>query len=214
MVRAVLLASCIIFVPAAAAAQVAVADPSDRVSYSVGIDSNYILEKQAFTVEGPVVNAEVTYQVNENLSFNAWGQYGEHEEATEIDLTATLTETFGEVDVSITGGGYFYPASDDLDPIYMARLEVSVPMGPVSLDLSAERNEGGFENTSLAVAVSGSVNDTVDLTVGKAFNSGDINPWFVGASVPVGPEELGLSVDARVYFGAGEGWTVGFRKSF
>ena len=213
MFKAVLLASSIIFVPGIAAAQVAVSDPVDRVSYSVGIDSNYILEKQAFTVEGPVVNADVTYQVNDNLSFTAWGQYGERDEATEIDLTATLAETFGSIDVSVTGGGYFYPVGD-LDPIYMARIEAAVPMGPVSLELSAERNEGGFENTTFAVAISGSVHDTVDLTFGKAFNTGDINPWFVGASVPVGPEDLGISVDARVYFGAGEGWTVGLRKSF
>lgn len=174
MLKAVLLASCIIFVPAAALAQVAVADPVDRVSYSVGVDSNYVLEQQAFSVEGPVANADITYQVNDSLSFTVWGQYGEHEEATEVDLTATLAETFGEVDVSITAGGYFYPASEDedLDPIYMARLEVAIPIGPVSLDLSAERNMGGFENTTLAVALSGSVNDTIDLTIGKAFNSG------------------------------------------
>lgn len=214
MLKAVLLASCIIFVPAVALAQVAVADPVDRVSYSVGVDSNYVLEQQAFSVEGPVANADITYQVNDSLSFTVWGQYGEHEEATEVDLTATLAETFGEVDVSITAGGYFYPASDDLDPIYMARLEVAIPIGPVSLDLSAERNMGGFENTMLAVALSGSVNDTIDLTIGKAFNSGDLNPWFLGASIPVGPEEHGISLDARVYFGAGQGWTVGFRKSF
>lgn len=211
MLKAVLLASCIILAPGIAAAQVA--DPTDRVTYSFGVDSSYVLEEQAFSVEGPVVNADITYQVNENLSFTAWGQYGEHDEATEIDLTATLFETFGPIDVSVTGGGYFYPVGD-LDPIYVARIDATVPMGPVSLELSAERYSGGFENTMLAVALSGSVNDTIDLTVGRAFNTGDIHPWFVGATVPVGPEELGISVDARAYFGAGEGWSVGLRKSF
>lgn len=213
MLKAVLLASCIILAPSIAVAQAAVAEPEDQVSFSIGAATGYVIESQAFEVEGSVVNAGVDYQVTEHFSVNAWGQYGEDDLAKEIDLAGTLADTINGVDVSMTAGAYFYPAGGS-DTIYLIGVAASIPLGPVALDLTAERYMGGFKNTTLAIAISGSVNDTIDVTFGKAFNTGDINPWFVGASVPVGRENLGIHVGVRAVWGADEGAVLEITRSF
>ena len=215
MKKAVLLASCIIMlsVPGIAAAQVAVAEPEeDRVSFTVGAATDYMLETQAFEVKGPVVNGGVTYQFNENFSANLWGQYGEDDLAKEIDATVTGETAIAGIDVSVTAGAYLYPWGGS-DTIYTAGVAASIPLGPVSLDLSADRYEGGFENTTLAAAISGSAGP-VDVTFGKAFNTGDINPWFAGASIPVGPDDLGIRLGVRAFWGADEGAVLELTRSF
>ncbi|MES2931280.1 MAG: hypothetical protein V4682_01100 [Patescibacteria group bacterium] len=218
MLKAVLLASAIIFVPGIALAQVAVAEPvavanSDRVSFSVGAADSYLFERLAFEVEGPVVNAGVTYEVNENFSVNLWGQYGNDRLSQEIDLTGTGKTTIAGVDVSVTAGGYFYP-TDGSDTIYTVAGAAYVPMGPVVLELQADHYMGGFENTTFSAAIAGSVGP-VNITVGKAFNTDGIDPVFARISVPVGPEDLGIRAGARFYTGEGEeGLVFELNRSF
>jgi hypothetical protein len=207
MFKAALLAFCIIFAPATALAQVAVAEPvavieSDKVSFSVGAADSYLFERLAFEVEGTVVNASVTYEFNENFSVNAWGQYGNDRLSQEIDVTGTGKTTIANVDVSVTVGGYFYP-TDGSDTTYTVAGAAYVPMGPVVIELQADHYMGGFENTTFSVAIAGSVG-SVDISIGKAFNTDWIDPVFVRFSMPVGREDLGIYAGARFYSGEGE----------
>lgn len=208
MLKAVLLASAFILpVPGIAAAQVAVAEPvavaeSDKVSFSVGVADSYLFERLAFKVDGPVVNAGVTYQATENFSVNVWAQYGDDRLSQEIDVTGTATTTIVGVDVSFTAGGYFYP-TDGSDTIYTVAGAASVPVGPAMIELQADHYMGGFENTTFSVAIAGSVG-SVNISAGKAFNTDGIDPVFARISVPVGPENLGIRAGARFYSGEGE----------
>ncbi len=205
MLRAVLLAFCILFAPGIGAAQVATVEPTvetDKVSFSVGVADSYLFERLAFEVEGPVINAGVTYQATENFSVNIWGQYGDDRLSREIDVTGTGETTIAGVDVSMTVGGYFYPAGGS-DTTYTVAGAAYVPIGSAMIELQADHYMGGFENTTFSGAVAWSLG-SVNITVGKAFNTNWIDPVFARISVPVGPEDLGIRAGARFYSGEGE----------
>ncbi len=206
-------ASIMIACLSAAPAAFAQEEPEPRVSYGMAVATDYLLEMQAYQVPGPVASGWVSVDLGNGFSANAWGQIGEEEEAQEVDLTLSWTRTLGDVTFTATGGGYFYPTSD-LETIYVMSAAVEVPMGPVSLELTADNYRGGLDSTVYAAAVSGSVGP-VDVSVGRAYNDPeDIAPWFARVSVPVGPEDAGFRIAARGFWGADEGIVFELLKDF
>lgn len=194
-------------------ASMAHAQEEPRVSAGMGVGTSYVFETQAYQVDGAVVNGYVSYDLGNGFSADAWAQYGEADESQEVDLTLSWSRDLGGVTVSATGGAYTYPTSD-LETIYVMSGSVAVPAGPVSLEFAVDHYQGGLDSTVYSAAVSGTVG-VVDLSVGRAYNDPeDIAPWFARISVPVGPEESGLRVGARGFWGEGEGIVVEVSKDF
>ena len=188
-------------------------DEPSRVSYGVGAATSYVFEKQAYQVDGAVLNGYVSADLGNGFSADAWAQYGEADESQEVDLTLSWTREFEGVTFTATGGGYFYPTSD-LETIYVVSASAEIPMGPVALELAVDRYSGGLDSTVYSAAVSATMGPA-DVAVGRAYNDPeDIAPWFARVSVPVGPEESGIRIGARGFWGADEGVVLEVTKDF
>lgn len=201
--------ACLCAAPAAFAQE----EPS-RLSAGMAVATDYLFEKQAYEVPGPVASGWVSADLGHGFSANVWGQIGEEEETQEVDLTLSWTRTLGDVTFTATGGGYFYPTSN-FETIYVMSAAAEIPMGPVSLELTLDHYQGGLDSTVYAAAVSGTVG-MVDVSVGRAYNDTDEDyaPWFARVSMPIGPEESGLRVGVRGFAGEGEGIVLELSKDF
>lgn len=189
------------------------------LSFTVGASSRYVFETQASVLsKNPVVNVEVDWQQSKNFSGYVWVQGGDRD-GREIDIGENVNFDLGRgVRAHASAAVYLYP--DGFDPIYTASIGISIPVHGFTLDLDAQRYEGGFKSTKLAVSVShpvkiGPVDVTV--TVGKAHNTGDIdgvNPWFGRISLPLGKDDHALVLGLRGFVGAGHGSVVDLTYSF
>ncbi|HEY0947939.1 MAG TPA: hypothetical protein VGE53_00400 [Candidatus Paceibacterota bacterium] len=214
MLKAVLLASCMTIVCAVpAAAQTAMPGSGGQTTVTVSAQNDYRFERLAETIPGAVANVELNHDVGNGISFNAWAQAGESKLAHELDLTVTGTKAFGIVEASLTAGTYLVR---DTEPIYVVTATASIPISEsVSLDYQVDHFEGGFEETTHSVAVSGIVGNA-SLSAGKAHNArSGLDPWFATASVPIFGDS-GFSLELKGYWGAGDdqGVTLGISRTF
>lgn len=195
--------------PAVASAQ----DEEGPLSVTAGASTSYMFEKQAYDLNGPVAHVGVTYEASESLSFNVWGQVGEHDLATEIDLTGTFSKDVGGVTLSATGGVYLYPRGGS-KPIWVVSGSASIPAGPVAFDLGVDHYEGGLESTSFSAAIAADISG-VRISAGKAANvPEDLYPWFARVSVPLGKADKSPRLGVRGFWGAGSAVTLDLSYSF
>ena len=214
MLRAVLLASCMTILCAVpAAAQTAMPGSGGLTTVTVSAETDYRFVRLAGTIPGAVANVNLNHDAGNGISFNAWAQTGESKLAHELDLTVTGTKDFGIVEASLTTGAYLVR---DTKPIYVVTATASVPIsGSASLGYQVDHFEGGFEETTHSVAVSGTVG-SASLSAGKAYNvQSGLDPWFATASLPIFGDS-GFSLELKGYWGAGDGQgvTLGISRTF
>ena len=201
--------ACLCAAPAAFAQE----EPS-RLTGSIGVASNTTFEDLAYQIPGPIVYGSVSADLGRGFSANAYGQYGEEDESREFDLTLGWDGNAGPVELHAETGAYLYPSGGS-DTVYVLSGAARVPAGPVSFELGVDHYSGGFESVVYSAAVSASLGP-VDVAVGRAYNDTDEDyaPWFARVSVPVGPEEAGVRLGVRGFWGEGDGIVVDLSKGF
>jgi hypothetical protein len=178
------------------------------------VSSAYIFEKQAFVASSSPV-ANVSFDLNPILGItpNVWAQVGENKLSTELDITGSVTRELGPIEVTVLGGGYFYPVGGG-KPIYTAAVSAAVPMGPVTLAGNVQRYEGWLKSTQINMDASVAIKK-VNFTLGKAWNDPeDLNPWYGEVSFPLGTSEQAPRLAVRGFWNAGAHIAVDLRGVF